>query len=214
MGFGIACTVIDIAFAKRWQMNEPVLSWLPVGMIILSTLILLISQSWRWSIVAFAIQYIAMFWMISWEWPLGLAAVKLVTGWMAGAVLGISQPGAALAETGFTRISGGGFKLITAALIWVLAFAVAPSLQDLFPAAHAYLLGAVILIGMGLLQLGMSHQPLRVVLGLFTTLSGFELLYAAVDRSVLVAGLISGVNLVLALVGAFLLVNPEPEETL
>jgi len=195
-------------------MNEPVLSWLPVGMIILSTLILLISQSWRWSIVAFAIQYIAMFWMISWEWPLGLAAVKLVTGWMAGAVLGISQPGAALAETGFTRISGGGFKLITAALIWVLAFAVAPSLQDLFPAAHAYLLGAVILIGMGLLQLGMSHQPLRVVLGLFTTLSGFELLYAAVDRSVLVAGLISGVNLVLALVGAFLLVNPEPEETL
>lgn len=214
MDFGIACTVIDIAFAKRWQMNEPVLSWLPVGMIILSTLILLISQSWRWSIVAFAIQYIAMFWMISWEWPLGLAAVKLVTGWMAGAVLGISQPGAALAETGFTHISGGGFKLITAALIWVLAFAVAPSLQDLFPAAHAYLLGAVILIGMGLLQLGMSHQPLRVVLGLFTTLSGFELLYAAVDRSVLVAGLISGVNLVLALVGAFLLVNPEPEETL
>jgi hypothetical protein len=60
----------------------------------------------------------------------------------------------------------------------------------------------------------MSHQPLRVILGLFTALSGFELLYAAVDRSVLVAGLISGVNLGLALVGAFLLVNPEPEETL
>ena len=75
-------------------------------------------------------------------------------------------------------------------------------------------MGAIILIGMGLLQLGMSHQPLRVILGLFTVLSGFELLYAAVDRSVLVAGLISGVNLGLALVGAFLLVNPEPEETL
>lgn len=195
-------------------MNEPAWSWLPLVLIIVSTLTLLISQNWRFSIIAFAIQYIGMFWMISWEWPIGLAAVKLVTGWMAGAVLGISQPGSALAETGFTRISGGWFKLITSAMIWVLAIAIAPSLQSLFPAASAYLMGAIILIGMGLLQLGMSHQPLRVILGLFTALSGFELLYAAVDRSVLVAGLISGVNLGLALVGAFLLVNPEPEETL
>lgn len=195
-------------------MNEPAWSWLPLTLVIVSTLTLLISQRWRWSIIAFAIQYIGMFWMISWEWPIGLAAVKLVTGWMAGAVLAISQPGTALAETGFTRISGGGFKLFTAALTWVMAFAIAPSLQTLFPAASAYLMGAIILIGMGLLQLGMSHQPLRVILGLFTVLSGFELLYAAVDRSVLVAGLISGVNLGLALVGAFLLVNPEPEETL
>ena len=195
-------------------MNEPAWSWLPLVLIIVSTLTLLISQSWRFSIIAFAIQYIGMFWMISWEWPIGLAVVKLVTGWMAGAVLAISQPGTALAETGFTRISGGGFKLFTAALTWVMAFAIAPSLQTLFPAASAYLMGAIILIGMGLLQLGMSHQPLRVILGLFTALSGFELLYAAVDRSVLVAGLISGVNLGLALVGAFLLVNLEPEETL
>jgi len=194
--------------------NEPAWSWLPLVLIIVSTLTLLISQSWRFSIIAFAIQYIGMFWMISWEWPIGLAAVKLVTGWMAGAVLGISQPGSALAETGFTRISGGWFKLITSAMTWVLAIAIAPSLQSLFPAASAYLMGAIVLIGMGLLQLGMSHQPLRVILGLFTALSGFELLYAAVDRSVLVAGLISGVNLGLALVGAFLLVNPEPEETL
>jgi hypothetical protein len=191
---------------------EPILSWLPVFLIIVSSLTLLISQHWRWSIIALAVQYLGVFWMISWEWPVGLAAVKLVTGWMAGAVLGVSQPGSALAETRFPRLPGRGFKIVTAALVWVVAYAITPSLADFFPAVNNYLLGAVILIGMGLLQLGMSWRPLRVILGLFTVLSGFELLYATVESSVLVTGLISGVNLGLALVGAYLLVNPEQEE--
>lgn len=193
-------------------MMEPTLSWLPLVLILLSSLTLLISQNWRWSIAALAVQYLGMFWMISWQWPLGLAAVKLVTGWMAGAVLGVSQPGAALEEAGERRLPGRGFKVVTAALIWVLAFAIAPSLRALFPVSINYLLGAIILIGMGLLQLGMSQRPLRVILGLFTTLSGFELFYASVDSSVLVTGLVSGVNLALALAGAYLLVNHEQEE--
>ena len=194
-------------------MMEPALSWIPLVLLIASSLTLLISQNWRWSIIALAVLYLGMFWMISWQWSLGLAAVKLVTGWMAGAVLGVSQPGTALEETGFPRLPGRGFKVVTASLIWVLAFAIAPSLKNFFPGGTNYVMGAIILIGMGLLQLGMSHRPLRVILGLFTVLSGFELLYASVENSVLVAGLISGVNLGLALAGAYLLVNPEPEET-
>lgn len=191
---------------------EHTLSWLPLGVIIASSLVLLISQNWRWSIIALAVQYLAMFWMISWEWSLGLSAVKLVTGWMAGAVLGVSQPGTALEEVVLTRVPGRAFKIITASLVWVLAFAIAPSLQKFFPSEINYILGAVILIGMGLLQLGMSLRPLRIILGLFTTLSGFELLYASVENSVLVAGLVSIVTLGLALVGAYLLVNTDQEE--
>jgi len=192
---------------------EPALSWIPLVLLIISSLTLLISQSWRWSIIALAVLYLGMFWMITWQWSLGLAAVKLVTGWMAGAVLGVSQPGNALEETSLPRLPGRGFKVVTASLVWVLAFAVAPSIQNFFPGGRNFVMGAIILIGMGLLQLGMSHRPLRVILGLFTVLSGFELLYASVENSVLVAGLISGVNLGLALAGAYLLVNPEEEET-
>jgi len=191
---------------------EPALSWIPLVLVIFSSLTLLISQNWRWSIIALAVLYMGMFWMITWQWSLGLAAVKLVTGWMAGAVLGVSQPGNALEETGLPRLPGRGFKVVTASLVWVLAFAVAPSLQNFFPGSRNFVMGAIILIGMGLLQLGMSHRPLRVILGLFTVLAGFELLYATVEKSVLVAGLISGINLGLALAGAYLLVNPEEEE--
>jgi hypothetical protein len=58
---------------------------------------------------------------------------------------------------------------------------------------------------MGLLQLGTSAQPFRVVLGLLTVLAGFEIIYAAVESSTLVAALLAAINLSLALTGAYLL---------
>ena len=73
--------------------------------------------------------------------------------------------------------------------------------------------GGLILISMGILHLSLITLPLRVILGLFTFLAGFEILYAAVESSILVAGLLSGITLTLALIGAYLLsVQPVEEE--
>ena len=44
-----------------------------------------------------------------------------------------------------------------------------------------------------------------------TVLSGFEILYAAVEGSILVAALLATINLGLALVGAYLLIAQHPE---
>jgi hypothetical protein len=65
--------------------------------------------------------------------------------------------------------------------------------------------GGLFLVGMGLLQLGVTIQPLRVIIGLLTILCGFEILYASIENSVLVAALLSVINLGLALVGAYLI---------
>ena len=73
--------------------------------------------------------------------------------------------------------------------------------------------GSLILMGVGMLQLGMTVQPFRVILGLLTVLSGFEALYAALESSILVAAMLSTVNLGLALVGAYLLTARKPEES-
>ena len=51
----------------------------------------------------------------------------------------------------------------------------------------------------------MSTSTLRISLGLLTTLAGFEVIYAALEASVLLAGLLGIVNLGLALAGAYLL---------
>jgi hypothetical protein len=49
------------------------------------------------------------------------------------------------------------------------------------------------------------------VIGLLTVLAGFEILYAAVESSILVTALLAVVNLGLALAGAFFL-NTAQEE--
>jgi len=59
------------------------------------------------------------------------------------------------------------------------------------------------------LHLGMTLQPLRVILGLLTTLLGFEVLYSVVENSILVAGLLVVVTLGLALTGCYLLILGE-----
>jgi hypothetical protein len=51
------------------------------------------------------------------------------------------------------------------------------------------------------------------MLGLLTVVTGFEVLYAAVEASILVAGMLSVVILGLALVGAYLLNAALPEES-
>jgi hypothetical protein len=71
--------------------------------------------------------------------------------------------------------------------------------------------GSALLVTLGLLHLGLTTSILRVVLALLTVLSGFEILYAAVEGSILVAGLLSVVNLGLATVGAYLLVAAAGE---
>jgi hypothetical protein len=180
-------------------------AYIAVVTLVITTLFLLLSQNWRYSIIALAVQYLAVFALVAPVWSLGLAAVKLVAGWMAGAVLGASQPNPELVED--TQPSGSGFifRLLVAVFIWMLVFTLTPALVALVPLPSPLVMGAMLLVGMGLLQLGMTTRPLRVLIGLLTTLSGFELFYAAVESSVLVAGLLALVTLGIALVGAYIL---------
>jgi hypothetical protein len=64
---------------------------------------------------------------------------------------------------------------------------------------------------MGLMQFGMSSLPGRLMLGLLTLLSGFEILYSSMEKSILVVGLLAILTLGLAFTGAFLLSSREME---
>lgn len=188
------------------------LSPVAVVILVITSLFLLLNQNWRWSIIALAVQYLAVFLLTALVWPFGLAAVKLVAGWMAGAVLSASQPAPGLVEDPATVNSGFVFRFLLAALVWILVFTIAPQAAALIPLPASLVTGAMLLIGVGLIQLGVTTRPLRVLVGLLTTLAGFELIYAAVENSVLVAGLLAMVTLGLALVGGYLLDTLSGEE--
>jgi len=191
--------------------NFELLALPAVVLVSLTGIILLVSPDWRVSIAALAFQYIGVFVLVAMSWPLEMAIVKLVTGWMVCAVLALAKagaPGSPKEEQGI--IFNVLFRLLAAGLVGLVVASTVPRIMVWVPEISIeQLLGGGILIGMGLLHLGLTSSALRVIFGLLTVLAGFEILYAAVETSVLVAGLLAAVSLGLSLVGAYLLVVPS-----
>ena len=104
------------------------------------------------------------------------------------------------------------FRFIAAVLVILTMLSVSPAVVGWVPGiAFEPTMGALVLLGMGLLHLGLTTHPLRVIFGLFTVLSGFEILYAAVEVSALVGGLLAVVTLGLALLGAYFFLSTGAE---
>jgi len=192
------------------------LSWIAVFLILAASSGLLISRNWRWSLALLAVQYLGSFWLVTRHWPLGMAAVKLVTGWMAIAALAMTL--LPLSEDDAHRQKnqteeqflpqGISFRLFISGVTALIVLAASPRIEAVTPGLGLPVIaGSLLPIGMGLLLLGSTSDIFRVILGLLTMLTGFETLYAAVEGSALVAGLLAIVDLGLALVGAYLIGN-------
>ena len=193
------------------------IAWVIVGSLLVTSAGLLVSRDWRLGLGLLGLQYVGVFWLTNQHWPISMAAIKLVTGWMAIATLGITLLNLKDVEDAAEQSwpQGRLFRLFSAGIVTVIVITVAPRVEEVIPGIGLPVIsGSLILIGLGLLLLGMTAQPLRVILGLLTVLSGFEAIYAALESSVLVAAMLSVVNLGLALVGAYLLTVPRPEESL
>ena len=195
---------------------ELTFAWIAVVLMVITSAGLLLARDWRWSIILLAAQYMGMFILTLQHWPIGMASVKVVAGWMSAAILGMTRsglPGEALAEDSIWP-RGLLFRLFAAATVVLIVAVVTPGVDTImadagFPVTN----GGLLLIGMGLLHLGITARVMHVAIGLMTVLSGFEILYSTVEGSVLVAALLAVINLGLALVGAYLLIASSPQET-
>ena len=184
-------------------------AWIAVVTILLTSVGLLVARDWRWSITLLAIQYIAMFMLALQHWPLGMASVKVVAGWMAAAILGMTRSGLSNEDLAEENIWPRGrlFRLFAAGIVVIIVAGVTPTVDTIMAdAGFAVTTGSLLLVGMGLLHLGITAHILRVTIGLMTVLTGFEILYSTVEGSVLVAALLAVINLGLALVGSYLLI--------
>jgi hypothetical protein len=191
-------------------------AWIAVILILITSIGLLLVRDWRWSIILLAVQFLGMFILTLQHWPVGMASVKLVAGWMSAAILGMTRSGFPSQMISERSIWPRGrlFRLFAAGIIVLIVLAATPSVDTIMAdAGYAVTGGSLLLVGMGLFHLGITSSTLRVVTGLLTVLSGFEILYSAVEGSILVAALLATINLGLALVGAYLLIAQNaPQE--
>jgi hypothetical protein len=142
-----------------------------------------------------------------------MSAAKLVSGLMACAILSIAHINIGEdPEKTNSWIQGRLFRLTSMGLVIVISYTGSTSLGNWLGMSIPAAWGALHLIGIGLFNLGVSTQPFRVVIGLLTALSGFEIIHATVENSVLVAGLLVVINLGLAISGAYFLSISREEQ--
>jgi hypothetical protein len=192
--------------------------FLIVVLLTLTALYVLVNRDWRWAIAALGLQYLWVFILITSSWPLELAAVKLVTGWIAASILGLTQlslpesPDDAASQAASSLPSGRVFRLLAAGLVILMVVGAAPRLVEWSRQFTIYQAsGGLLLIGIGLMQVTLRSGFFRSALGLLTLFAGFEILYAVVESSTLVTGLLAAVNLGIALATSYLLLAPSAE---
>jgi hypothetical protein len=183
-------------------------------LIVITSMVILIFRDWRIVAAALALQYLAAFTLVTRSWPIGMSVVKLIVGWMSTAAISLTyfrKEEILLAEESTVSFI---FRGLAGLLVILVVFLTAPVLQaDVFPQLSLVTLqGGLMLMGIALMQLGTNSNPFLTVVSLLSFLSGFEVIYAGLELSTLLTGLLAIVNLGLALVGVYFIVKTDEEE--
>jgi hypothetical protein len=180
-----------------------------------TSLVLLLGWDWRVSLAALGLQYAGVFVLVGLTWPQEMAVIKIVTGWIASAILGMEMVNLSTNQ-GFQErgpISRQLFKLILAGMVIFSILNFGPQVARwMLQISYEQILGGLLLIGMGLLHLGISEHPFSVAVGLLTFTSGFEIIYATIETSALIAGFLAVFSLGIALMASYLIIVPTIEE--
>ncbi|MBG0770851.1 MAG: hypothetical protein H0S82_04035 [Anaerolineaceae bacterium] len=181
--------------------------------IVITAMSILVFRDWRIVSGALILQYLGVFALVAQSWPVGMAVIKLIVGWMATAAISLTyyrrENIPLFAETPSSFI----FRGLIGLLVILTVFIAAPSLQTaMFPGLDLYILqGGLMLIGLSLMQLGTTQDTFLTIVDLLSVLSGFEVIYAGLELSSLLTGLLAIVNLGLSLVGVYFIVKVNEE---
>lgn len=191
-----------------------ILSTLAFVLIVISAMVILIFRDWRINTLALAVQYLAAFALVTLSWPLGMAVVKVITGWMATAAIALTCLRQYPTETATEPNASMFFRGLSGLLVIMVIFVISPNLQEnLFPSLDLVIVqGGLMMIGMALMQLGSSAEPYLTIISLLSLMGGFEVIHAGLERSTLLTGLLVIVNLGLALVGVFFIIKSGDKE--
>lgn len=195
--------------------------------LIVAAALLVILVNWRLLILALGVQYLLVGLMLTRVVPVELAAVKALVGVMICPVLFITarrvrwghldqaepeadQPAPITRRSliGWLISPGLPLRLLAALLTAVLAVSLA--LRNPLAVTGDALVSRDVTIGtfglllLGLLNILLNENPLKVGIGLLSLLAGFELFYTTIEPTLTIVGLLGLTNLIIGLAIAYL----------
>jgi hypothetical protein len=157
----------------------------------------------RIRLVLLAIQYICVAILVSISVPIHIGAIKCIVGIIVVCIMTITYRTREFKDvsiTGRGLPSGWIFRIIAVLLVSTSAVGMGGVAYLQIPGIHTIsIAGAILLMGLGLLQLGMTERPLGVGIGLFTLISGFEIIYSSLEPSLAMMGLLASIHIGIAI---------------
>ena len=195
---------------------------------LLMALLIVVVRDWRVTLFALLLQYLATTLLFVELLDPRLAVVKTLTGMFVCLILYVTarqvewgklpadiSPAEAVQLRAERQIRFGpyllpttfSFRLFLALMISLTVWTLAQQPAFQLPAiTQPHLTLAVYaLVGMGLLQVSLTSEPLKAGIGLLMFMAGFELFYHALEQSVLLLAALAAANLALALTIAYLM---------
>lgn len=173
--------------------------------------LLLMEFSFKSNLMLLAILYLMTFLMVLQVWPIALASVKLISGWMAVLVLGImlSEKINTNGKLLGTAIS---FRIISALLFSIFIYLFAPELLFLIPIDIEFIILGLQIFFLSILALGFFTSPIQQLFAWLTLLMGFEVIYSPLEGSALLAAILALFHIGIALVGSYIILTTQSLE--
>lgn len=191
-------------------------------LIFFTAALLVIANGWRLAFVLLGVQYLSVAWLTFTlaDWPVAVAKgmtglVVLVILFMTASPLRFGDPAPVKLDDDdddpaprpllFEFSTNAPFRVMAVILVAVAAFNFANTPAYAFPGMDTTTVTvSYLLMSLGLLNLGLTEEPMNALMGLLTVLMGFELLYLAVQPALAVVALLAAVHFGLTLSVAYL----------
>lgn len=177
-----------------------------LGAIVVGLLVVLGDQR-RFFLLGFASHYLAVMALVVPILGLEIALAKVVAGFIASGILWFSTREQAdlSGSLKLDLIDRPIFRGALLALVLIAGWGVGRAAWlDIPGLSSAAEIGATMLLALGLMVAAFFDEPLRMGLGIMIGVSGFEVVYAAVEPSLAILALLAGIQLSLALVVSYL----------
>jgi len=166
-------------------------------------LLVFMSGDWRFKLAGLAIADLLAFIAILQVWPVALASVKLIAGWMGIILISASRVINPENDRSQSKRSLAIFRLLIVILVWIVITVEVDAFNEWIPISFTNLYIGLIIIAGGLIYASVNQAMFDVIIGLLTLLTGFDVIYSSLEGSALVTGIYALIVTLLSLLNSY-----------
>lgn len=171
--------------------------------IVLSGAILVLEDR-RHRLAVLAIIELIGFILIVQIWPIALALVKLISGWMGIALLSFAFIPSDIKKESNEPIPSKIFRLMLGVFGWIIVLTSIQGLNEWLPISYTNLFIGLIFFIIGMISLSLGLKTFDIILSLLVFLQGFDIIYSSLEGSALVTAMYAVIIISICLTGSFL----------